>query len=292
MAKRRRTKTKRTRMAKSIKISRSRTKKLRKKNKRGGSLNLSKGTVADQYRLMEEAIAAEHLRRKEEKLATEKLITELAEKRRTKRAQKGKPYLDEKKALETAMAQMKIDDKDYSPPIAKPLKFHSTKKPTSPSRRVEISEISQVNRYDEEQGLCEIHTEQAHCDEQSGCNWIVNKCLPSSEVMSTDEPTRGKPALNFLTDPEKVDKLLNEILKKDILDLKNRDKVFRFINTEDETNALIERINEMIDGTNPEIVSMGNCVFGTPEEVKMRHLKETLQSAIKSGWVNDEDDAF
>ena len=164
---------------------------------------------------------------------------------------------------------------------SKPLKYHSTKTPTSPSRRVGISEEPIINIYDVEQGLCETHEAEDPCNRQMGCNWNGDKCLPSSEVISRE------------------DKLLNKILlasygyydgKEDKLDLKNTEKVSRFIKTEDETRALIK----VIDDKDPVIVSMRNRVFGPPEEVevKMKELKETLKSGLDSGLINDADDAF
>ena len=278
MAKRRRTKTKRTRIANSRKMARSRTKKLRKKKMKGGT---GPDKIQRPYT--------------------------------TRYDENGKPVILKREAVaeeEALLAKQEADETAAAESLAE--KKVGT---APPSRRVTMSKKSKFNRYDKDKSLCGIHTEKDPCDEQYGCNWVGNKCLPSSSEMNTGEPTKDKPSSKeYLTDEEKKNledeylQLLNKLLLASFgydengdnripkLVLTDAGKLSGMIN-EDEANKLIQRIDDKASDMETMIANKKKYVFpktggmgGPADAVKQRMdiLKTTLLSGIKEGIITDD----
>lgn len=237
MAKRRRTKTKRTRIANSRKMARSRTKKLRKKNKRGGAryTGIDRARDPGVAKRLREAAQVDK-QEADETAAAESLAEETYQKFRDK----GDKYKqDEEAAYLKALRLIKISDPDYSPRQPKVQTQLQAGKASRP-RSVNVSPLSTFNRYDREQDLCEIQTEKDPCDEQYGCYWneAEAKCLPSSGSMETGEPTKGEPSSKqYFTDEEK--KILEQkILENEKLQLLNKLLLASFGFDENGTNRI------------------------------------------------------
>lgn len=326
MAKRRRrTKTKRTRMAKSRKMARSRTKKLRKKNKRGGARYTGIDRARDPEvakRLREAALLAKQ--EADETAAAERLAEETYQKFLAKDARdKYKYKQDVEEAHLKALQLRRISDPHYSPRQPKVRTQLQAGKATPPGR-VEMSETSNFNRYDEHQGLCEIHTEKGPCDKQYGCNWVGNKCLPSSGEMDTGKPTKDEPSSKqYLTDEEKKIlkqknleneklQLLNKLLLASFgFDENGTNRIPKLVLTDatelsklidkSEAEELILRIDEKTSDMETMIANKKKYVFPNTRDLggpaaaikqKMDTLKITLKRGINDGIITDEEDGF
>jgi hypothetical protein len=309
---RRRTKNKRTRMAKSRKMTRSKTRKLRKKYKRGGArgryrryTGINSANKPGEAERLLEALLVER-REAAEQEAAERLAYEAYSKFYNQTA---------RSSAATAAALRMIRRRSVKDQSPQEVQTPKTRGPPS----VKMSEKSKFARYNEKLPLCEKHTEEDPCDQQQGCNWNgdMEKCLPSSEVMDTGTPTSGSPSLQYLTDEEndirEQDILLNKILlasfgynengarQATMLDLTDTNEVYKFIKTKDEAEALIQRIIDkqwIIDKQS----EMGNDKYdfpnttreGSAENVKekMSILTKTLETLIKDDEEDDEEDAL
>ena len=281
MVRKRRTNNKRTRMVKSRKMARRRTKKRkyskRKKKMKGGSLNLSEGALE----------------------AHQKQQLPLSAPRSSRSILKQKMNPPE---MEKQQPQMYLED------IRGIMEENEGGNEDSPQERktpvmLSFAPHSNFTRYDGDRDLCENHTEEDSCNEQSGCNWIEDKCLPSSEVMSTGEPTKGKPLQQYLTDEEKKileeSQLLNEILlasfgydkKGNIIAKKlvlNAEELSKLI-YKDEAEVVIQKINDKDSDMATMVKNNKKYIFpntgreGQAGAIKrqMDTLKRTLEEAIK-----------